>query len=49
MDDSDGVVIQVGTGDNRYSPVDIELEEMPEGEMVPVTVELNRKNQVVNF
>jgi len=49
IDDDEPVTVQIGSGDMRYDPTSIEIEEMPDGEMVDVDVRLSRKDQVVNF
>lgn len=40
--------VQLASGDRRYAPSEVTVEEMPEGEMVTTEVTLQRKEQVVN-
>jgi hypothetical protein len=42
------VTVLLGSGDKRYKPSQVEIEEMPEGDMVEADVYLRRKDQVVN-
>jgi len=42
------VTVQLASGDRRYAPSEVTVDEMPEGEMVTAEVTLQRKEQVVN-
>jgi hypothetical protein len=42
------VTVLLATGDKRYNPSAVEIAELPDGQMATATVQLRRKDQVVN-
>lgn len=43
------VTVLLATGDKRYNPSAVEIAELPDGQMATATVQLRRKDQVVNI
>lgn len=45
---SEDVTVQLATGDKRYNPSEVSIDELPDGQMAEAEVSLRRKDQVVN-